>query len=251
MNLADAMGRLGFTKYESLAYAALLRLAPMTGYELGKRSGVPLSKSYVTLQRLVEKGAAVVEQTDPPRYAPVAPETVAGSCRASFMADIDALLQATVTESADREGSHIWCVMGRTNILSLAGELIRESQRSVHIDADAVDLQALGPALDEVRGRGRVHVLRAAPEATPTARIGTIVLLLDDRRILAGTTEPDDECRAACTRNLGLVSMGLSYCQNIDVAAAPSDLSTTPRIMHENWLAWEDRKHRDLVGRLN
>ena len=81
MDLVDAMSRFGFTKYESLAYAALLKWGPVTGYELGKRSGVPLSKSYVTLRRLVEKGAAVVEQADPPRYAPIAPETLAAASR--------------------------------------------------------------------------------------------------------------------------------------------------------------------------
>ena len=248
MDLVDAMSRFGFTKYQSLAYAALLRLGPVTGYELGKQSGVPLSKSYVTLQRLVDKGAALLEQTEPPRYAPVAPKTLAASCRASVVADLEALLQAAVMGPADRDNVHVWCAAGRTNVLSLARELIRESQHRIRLEADAIVLQALGPILHEARGRGRLDLFS---DATPTSHAGSIVLLADDQRILAGTIVPGDTCRAVCTRNAGLVRLGLNYFQNLDIAAAPSALLIARRGMHENWLAWEDRKHRDLVGRLN
>jgi sugar-specific transcriptional regulator TrmB len=251
MDLVHAMSRFGFTKYESQAYAALLKLGPVTGYELGKGSGVPLSKSYVTLQRLVDKGAAIVEQTDPPRYAPVAPETLAASCRANIAADLDALLQAAVALPVQRDSLQIWCVAGRTNVLNMAGELIRESQRSVRLEAGPVDLQLLRPALGEVRGEARVHLVRSAAEATRTAKAGVILLLSDDRRVLAGTTEPADGCRAICTRNKGVIRLAFGYLKNLEVPVASSESPIPRRGVHEDWLAWEDRKHRDLVGRLN
>ena len=61
-------------KYEAEAYAALLRHGQLTGYELGKRSEVPLSRSYEVLERLVGKGLALVQPGDPPRYAAEAPD---------------------------------------------------------------------------------------------------------------------------------------------------------------------------------
>jgi len=42
---------------------------PLTGYELGKRSPVPLSPSYETLERLTRRGFALVEPGEPLRYA--------------------------------------------------------------------------------------------------------------------------------------------------------------------------------------
>lgn len=251
MDLVNAMNRLGFTKYESLAYGALLKLGPVTGYELGKRSGVPLSKSYVTLQRLVEKGAAVVEQADPPKYAPVAPETLAAVCRAGFMADIGMLLRAAEMLRPDREDSHIWCVTGRVNVLSLVGELIRESEDRIWLEVDPADLLTLRPYLDEARERIRVDSFEPRTGATVAVKARRLILLSDDRKILAGTTEPEDECRAVSTRNAGLVMLGLDYFRRLASAAVASDLAPSRRGIREDWLAWEDRKHRDLVGSLN
>ena len=54
--MIDLLQRVGLNKYEAEAYAALLRYGPLTGYELGKRSEVPLSRSYEILERLVAKG---------------------------------------------------------------------------------------------------------------------------------------------------------------------------------------------------
>ena len=66
--MVDLLQRVGLNKYEAEAYAALLRYGPLTGSELGKRSEVPLSRSYEILERLTTKGLALVQPGDPPRY---------------------------------------------------------------------------------------------------------------------------------------------------------------------------------------
>ena len=68
----ELLQRVGLNKYEAEAYFALLADGPLTGYELGKRSSVPLSKSYETLERLTRRGLALVQPGDPPRYRPSA-----------------------------------------------------------------------------------------------------------------------------------------------------------------------------------
>jgi sugar-specific transcriptional regulator TrmB len=205
----------------------------------------------VTLQRLVEKGAAVIEQTDPPKYAPVAPETLAGACRTSFLADIRTLLRAAEAQFTRLEDAHIWCVIGRANVLGLASELIREAERSIRVEADPRDLQALLASLDEARGRVGVELFEPRRGTSLTAQTRNLVVLSDDQRILAGTTEPDEDCRAVSTKNAGLVTLGLNYFRKIESAAVPSDVTTARGRLREDWLAWEDRKHRDLVGSLN
>src|SRR5205085_4852065 len=42
MTAVDLLQRIGLNKYEAEAYYALLVAGPLTGYELGKRSTVPL-----------------------------------------------------------------------------------------------------------------------------------------------------------------------------------------------------------------
>ena len=123
--------------------------------------------------------------------------------------------------------------------------MIRESRHSICIDVDPVDLQVLGPVLDEARHKLSVNLFGSATDA------GTIVLLSDNRKVLAGTTQPEDECRAISTGNVGLVGLCLSFFRNQEIAAVPSEPVTIRRSFRENWLAWEDRKHRDLVSSLN
>src|SRR5919106_2386987 len=78
----DLLQRVGLNKYEAEAYLALLADGPLTGYELGKRSAVPLAKSYETLERLTRRGLALVQPGDPPRYVAERPERFVAQTRA-------------------------------------------------------------------------------------------------------------------------------------------------------------------------
>src|SRR5919205_2028704 len=90
----DLLQQVGLNKYEAEAYAALLQHGPLTGYELGKRSGVPLSRSYEILERLAAKGLALTQPGDPPRYAAEAPEQFVDRTRTATTATLDALAGA-------------------------------------------------------------------------------------------------------------------------------------------------------------
>src|SRR5688572_23658987 len=92
--VSELLQAVGLNKYEAEAYAAMLRHGPLTGYELGKRSEVPLSRSYEVLERLVGKGLALVQPGDPPRYAAEAPEQLLARLRSDSSARLDALAQA-------------------------------------------------------------------------------------------------------------------------------------------------------------
>src|SRR4051812_7959419 len=93
----DLLQRVGLNKYEAEAYFALLAEGPITGYELGKRSGVPLSKSYETLEKLTRRGLALVQPGDPPRYTAEQPERFLRRTRA----DQESVLAALATALAD------------------------------------------------------------------------------------------------------------------------------------------------------
>ena len=69
--LLDELKRVGFSQYEARAYVALLQRAPVTGYELSKRSGVPRSMIYEVLGKLLDRGATYTVPSEPVTYAPV------------------------------------------------------------------------------------------------------------------------------------------------------------------------------------
>jgi sugar-specific transcriptional regulator TrmB len=69
--IVEQLQRLGFSQYEARAYVSLLAHAPVTGYELSKRSGIPRSMVYETLGKLIDHGAAHMVPSDPVMYAPV------------------------------------------------------------------------------------------------------------------------------------------------------------------------------------
>src|SRR6266545_1755318 len=98
--MVDLLQRVGLNKYEAEAYAALLRHGPLTGYELGKRSDVPLSRSYEILERLAGKGLALVQPGDPPHYAAEPPEQFLDRTRTATTTTLDALARALVGATA-------------------------------------------------------------------------------------------------------------------------------------------------------
>src|SRR5215207_6762633 len=108
--VVELLQRVGLNKYEAEAYAALIQHGSLTGYELGKRSGVPLSRSYEMLERLSAKGLALVQRGDPPRYVAEAPEQFLDRTRSATSATLDALAGALaeLDPPADPEG--FWVV---------------------------------------------------------------------------------------------------------------------------------------------
>src|SRR6476620_3438889 len=90
----ELLQQIGLNKYEAEAYTALLTEGPLTGYELGKRSAVPLSRSYEILERLTQKGLALMQPGDPPHYAAEAPKQFLDRMRTSTTATLDALASA-------------------------------------------------------------------------------------------------------------------------------------------------------------
>ena len=50
------LAALGLTEYEAKVYTALLAESPASGYQIGKRAGVPRSMVYEALGRLESRG---------------------------------------------------------------------------------------------------------------------------------------------------------------------------------------------------
>ena len=244
----DLLQRVGLNKYESEAYAALLQHGPLTGYELGKRSGVPLSRSYEILERLLSRGLALQQPGDPPRYIAEAPQQFLDRTRAATTATLDALAGALaeLEQAALPEG--FWVVRGRANILTHASTAIGQAQRTLALSIAPTYSADLEQALDQAQRRG-CKITRSSIDPR-TEGGATLLLLADDQSALAGTLAPAEHCQAVSGTNLGFVAALRRFFASPLVfnALRTSEAGVAAKVPQSlDWLDWEERKQRRLL----
>ncbi len=152
--LVAALQLLGFTTYEARAYRALLALAaPANGYEIAREAGVPTSKIYETLRRLAEKGAVMVNTSDPVTYAPVPHRDLTARLREQTEATLASV--ETELEAMPHGGVSglTWTVAGPENVVDLMRRVICRAQRSVFAALWDPELERLAPELEAAHRR--------------------------------------------------------------------------------------------------
>src|SRR5215212_5234442 len=179
--MIDLLQRVGLNKYEAEAYTALLRHGPLTGYELGKRSEVPLSRSYEILERLTSKGLALIQPGDPPRYAAEPPEQFLERTRAATTATLDALGRALADAGPSAIPEGFWVIRGQEHILAHANSCIARAKRTLAMQVAPAQRAALAEAIAQAQARG----CRLLPPPDTRAEDTTLLLAIDDREALA------------------------------------------------------------------
>lgn len=244
MAAIDLLQQIGLNKYEAEAYYALLTDGPLTGYELGKRSAVPLSRSYDTVERLARKGLALAQPGDPPRYVAADPDQFLGQVRATLSDTIDTLAGALTALPRRDAAGEFWVLRGRQHILSRVEAMIAAAQQTIDLhqspDADADANAALA--------RARSHGCRIV-RPSAAMHTATILLLVDGREALVGSLTPPDRCQAVVTTNAALVTAVGGYFAHQTPAresALAASITDTDRRDPLDWVAWEERKQRRL-----
>ena len=64
----DILKQLGFSSYEAKAYIGLLEHQPVGAYELAKRTQIPTSKIYETINKLLNRDVILIFRSRPDRY---------------------------------------------------------------------------------------------------------------------------------------------------------------------------------------
>ena len=220
----DDLRLLELNEYESRAYLALLE-ADATAYELGKRSGIPLSRCYEVARALVAKGMALVQPGATPRYRAVAPREAVARRRAELERGLGALEDALEAHAARAaaQTETLWALRGREAILHRAAEMLRGAADRVELRASTDALDALAESLAMAAARG------ARVREEPVSGVG--FLLVVDQAALLGELAPPESCLAVHSTQPGLVAL---------LAAGEEP---APR----GWLDWEDAKVRRLL----
>jgi sugar-specific transcriptional regulator TrmB len=242
MATVDLLQQIGLSKYEAEAYYALLTHGPLTGYEVGKYSQVPGSRSYEILERLLEKGLALVQPGDPPRYSAQDPHAVVDRFRATMEMTLNTLATSLASLApVDRLGE-FWVVRGQQHILVQARSMIANAQETLDLKLPAQF--DVAEHLLQAQARG-CRIFRLVTEE----QAGDVALLVrDGREALAGTLTPPDSCQAVVASNAALLDALHGYFLYRRLPGrAMSEVPASSSQPHEvDWVDWEARKQRHL-----
>ena len=239
----DLLQEIGLNKYEAEAYSTLLSQGPLTGYELGKRSQIPLSRSYDVLERLSQKGLALVQPGEPARYQALEPALFLGQVRSTLERTLSTLAETLTMAQQPTTSSEFWVVRGRQHILIRAQALCATATRTIDLVLAETQLADLSENLANARTRGCAVSFSAINTADP-ASLATIRLLIDGREALLGTLAPEHNCQAVVSSNPALIAaVSTSFAP---APAAPPVKQTPPHDAPPDWLEWENRKQQRL-----
>lgn len=151
----EGLLEIGFSEYEARAYLELLRSSPSGAYELSKSSGIPSSKIYQALARLVDRGAAMpVEEGGKTRYVPLAPSELVESRRLRVDQQLEVLESQLLQESRDIKLSYIWNISEYSTLQDQLRLIIRETERELVLSCWHEDIVQLAPELTALYQRG-------------------------------------------------------------------------------------------------
>jgi len=152
--LVQRLQALGFSQYEARAYCALLQKSPANGHEVAKTAGIPTSKIYETLERLHQKGAVLVQRSEPTLWAPVPHRQLVATLRSRLDTTFRAVEQGLAQLGQEQDTRLTWSLSGQGNIqASLRGAIDRTQRRLAAILPDA-EVDHLAAALQAAVARG-------------------------------------------------------------------------------------------------
>ena len=228
-NILLNLQALNFTLYESKAYLALLQQGNVTGYELAKNSGIPDSKIYQVLNKLIVKELILAIDSEPVKYSPKPPEEVLAGLKGNYLHTINELQQNLndVYTKQKESDNYIWNISGREAIIRRIIEFIDLAKKQIYLSVWDEEVLEIEEALikankskvdlsivhfgEKVLGigneyrHGREHQIRQQRGAR------RIALDVDEERVILGHFQDNGASDAVWTTNKGMVLLAKDY----------------------------------------
>jgi sugar-specific transcriptional regulator TrmB len=131
---------LGLSEYEAKVYVALIETGHANARTLSVMSGVPRTKVYSVLRKLIEINLVVEIPEEPRKFAPTPPETALKSYLKSYQNMVENLvsvvssLEETFKKAKNEEKlqrGELWLIIGRQQILKKIREMLSRAKHSV------------------------------------------------------------------------------------------------------------------------
>jgi sugar-specific transcriptional regulator TrmB len=235
----SSLMELGFSEYEAKAYLALLQASPANAYEVGKNSGIPSSKVYQVLARLVERGVVLaIEEGGKSSYVPLSPKELVESQRLRMETRLEALERQLSRPLRDEKLNYIWNFADYRGLEEQLGLLVRDTRRELILSLWREEAAMALPWLPALRKRGVRTALilygigvpaQLPPTLAPLAELAVVyphpiedtlyqerggrgvTAIADGTRALTATVFSDQCVEGAWSLNRGFVMLAEDY----------------------------------------
>lgn len=219
---------LGFTEYEARAYISLIKIQPATAYEISRESGIPSSKIYEIIARLLEKKLflLVIEQ-EKKKYVPVPPDEFVESRKSYFDETLDNLKENLPKIRKSEGVSFIWNIYEYDYLMDKAKRMINSAEKEVLLSLWGEEFVVLETDLRKAESRGtRVAIVHFG---VPEKEIGQLfqhpiedtlyderggrgfTIVCDGKTALVGTISNKMQVEGAWSQNLGFITLAEDY----------------------------------------
>lgn len=227
--IIQSLQQLGFTQYEAQVYLALLQQSNVSGYELAKLSGVPASKIYAILNKLIDRHIVLIIDSEPKKYVPIPPEEVLSHLKSEYVDTIDSLADKLDQLYVQEEfsGNYIWNISDRRVIIRKIRDFIDEATRHIFLSVWDEEINEIADHLKQASRRNvkiaTVHFGKNELDIGKEFRHGRehqirierggrrIALIVDDKKMIIGHFAENGTSNAAWTENQGLLLLAKDY----------------------------------------
>ncbi|MCP3028218.1 TrmB family transcriptional regulator [Halobacillus sp. A5] len=247
--------KFGFTQYESKVFEALTASsAPLDASTIVKHSGVPKSKVYEVLNRLVEKGLLLTSfQQKKKLYCALPLETTIEKLTSEFESHIKDLKERKFSLPPGDE--QVWSLKSKKSIDALLYNKIERAEHSIYVSGWSKDIGSLLPLLESKSTNGidvemlsvgainsklnQLHVLEPAEGHEALEQYQLIVI--DEEDILFAGVE-EGNWQGITTKSRPLVKCFIEFFQH--------DIALTTITKKYEQILMEDEDIKKLLMRL-
>lgn len=228
VNIVDRLREIGLTEYEARAYVALLHSNPVTAYEAAKSAGIPTSKIYQVMARLIEKGTAIeVRDQTRRKYVPMDPDELINQYRSAFESNMENLEQDLKSFGESAEISYIWNFTHYDEFMRHVSRSIESARKFILLSAWEEELSRFCPLLEHkekekiriavvdfgetacTAGQHFIHPIEDTIYAEKGGRGFTLVI--DSKQAIVATIYSDSRLEGAWSKNAGFVTLAEDY----------------------------------------
>ena len=135
-SLISSLQHLRLSLKESKAYLCLLRKSRISGYELSRNAGIPPSKIYKPLNKLLTKGIISPIRSDQGlRYLALEPLEILEHHQNPYKHNLEGLKRQLIKtrQNPDAFNPFLWQLSERDNILLKIREIIKKSRKVIYL----------------------------------------------------------------------------------------------------------------------
>ncbi len=227
-NIITRLKDIGLSEYEARVYTALIGTSPCTAYEIAKAAGIPTSKIYEVLSRLVEKGMASIIDSDKKKlYIPIDPDEFIETSRSKLETTLNGLKSDLSAIKSETDVSYIWNVHDYEYLMSKAERMIKGAKKTLLISGWAEEISCLKNVLKKKeRTKVQIAVVHFGEIDIDTGQIfqhpieDTIyaekggrgfAIVADSKEALMGTVTINNRTEGAWSMNKGFVTLAEDY----------------------------------------